>query len=73
MKSGWLTTPCSSARSHSSSCLSLARLWQLQGKQAEAQQLLAEIYGSFSEGFDTPDLKDAKKLLDELTKVQKGD
>jgi len=53
--------------------LSLARLWQLQGKQAEAQQLLAEIYGSFSEGFDTPDLKDAKKLLDELTKVQKGD
>jgi predicted ATPase len=46
--------------------MSLARLWQRQGKSAEAQQRLAEIYGWFSEGFDTADLKDAKVLLDEL-------
>ena len=42
---------------------SLARLWQQQGKQAEARHLLAEIYNWFSEGFDTKDLKDAKALL----------
>lgn len=42
---------------------SLARLWQRQGKMVEAQQMLAEIYGWFTEGFDTPDLKDAKALL----------
>ena len=46
--------------------LSLSRLWQQQGKRAEAQQLLAEIYGWFSEGFDTADLQEAKALLDEL-------
>ena len=46
--------------------LSLARLWQRQGKINEAQQRLAEIYGWFSEGFDTADLKDAKALLDDL-------
>jgi len=46
--------------------MSLARLWQQQGKCAEAQQTLAEIYGWFTEGFDTPDLKDAKALLDQL-------
>lgn len=45
---------------------SLARLWQQQGKTAEARQMLAEIYGWFTEGFDTADLKDAKALLDEL-------
>jgi predicted ATPase len=46
---------------------SLSRLWQSQGKKAEAQRLLAEIYGWFTEGFDTADLKVAKALLDELT------
>jgi predicted ATPase len=46
---------------------SLARLWQGQGRTDEARELLAQIYGWFSEGFDTPDLKDAKALLDELT------
>jgi predicted ATPase len=46
--------------------LSLARLWQQQGKQAEAQALLAPIYGWFTEGFDTADLQDAKALLEEL-------
>ena len=47
--------------------MSLARLWQHQGKRAEAYELLAPIYGWFSEGFDTADLVEAKALLDELT------
>ena len=46
---------------------SLARLWQQQGKQKEAHELLAEIYGWFTEGFDTADLQDAKALLEELS------
>ncbi len=46
---------------------SLARLWQQQGKTAEARELLAPVYGWFTEGFDTADLKDAKSLLDELS------
>jgi class 3 adenylate cyclase/predicted ATPase len=45
---------------------SLARLWRGQGKHAEARDLLAPVYGWFTEGFDTQDLKDAKALLDEL-------
>jgi len=45
---------------------SLARLWQQQGKQAEARELLAPVYNWFTEGFDTADLKDAKALLAEL-------
>jgi predicted ATPase len=47
--------------------MSLARLWQQQGKRAAARQLLAEIYGWFTEGFDTPDLQEAKALLEALT------
>lgn len=47
--------------------MSLARLWQQQGKKDEARQLLAEIYGWFTEGFDTKDLQEAKALLEELT------
>ena len=46
--------------------LSLARLWQGQGKRAAARQLLTEIYGWFTEGFDTVDLREAKALLEEL-------
>ncbi len=46
---------------------SLGRLWQSQGKRKQASDLLAPIYGWFTEGFDTADLKDAKALLDELT------
>jgi predicted ATPase len=46
--------------------MSLSRLWLQQGKQEEAHQLLAEIYGWFTEGFDTADLKEAKVLLEEL-------
>jgi predicted ATPase len=45
---------------------SLARLWQEQGKRAEAQQLLGEVYGQFSEGLDTADLVAARALLDAL-------
>ena len=47
--------------------MSLCRLWQEQGKREEARQRLAEIYGWFTEGFDTPDLKEARVLLEELS------
>jgi predicted ATPase len=46
---------------------SLSRLWKQQGKKAEARQAMAEIYGRFSEGFETTDLKDAKALLEQLS------
>jgi predicted ATPase len=45
----------------------LARLWRDQGKQEEARELLAPVYGWFAEGFETRDLKEAKKLLGELS------
>jgi len=47
--------------------MSLARLLNGQGKRDEARAMLADIYGWFTEGFDTRDLKDAKALLDELS------
>ena len=47
--------------------MSLSRLWQQQGKRAEAHALLAPIYGWFTEGFDTADLQEAKALLEALT------
>jgi adenylate cyclase len=46
--------------------MSLSRLWQSQGKRTEARALLAPIYGWFTEGFDTTDLREAKALLQEL-------
>ena len=46
--------------------MSLARLWRDQGKPQQARELLAPVYGWFTEGFDTLDLKEAKALLDEL-------
>jgi predicted ATPase len=46
--------------------MSLARLWQSQGKRTEAYDLLAPIYGWFTEGFDTADLQEAKALLEAL-------
>jgi predicted ATPase len=49
------------------SATSMARLWRDQGKLQQARDLLAPIYGWFTEGFDTLDLKEAKALLDELT------
>ena len=44
----------------------MARIWRDQGKRGEARELLAPVYGWFTEGFDTRDLKEAKALLDEL-------
>jgi predicted ATPase len=46
--------------------MSLARLWRDQGKPQQARELLAPVYGWFTEGFDTRDLKQAKALLQEL-------
>src|SRR4029450_6743135 len=46
--------------------VSLGRLWQQQGKRAAARQLLAEVYGWFTEGFETADLQEARVLLEEL-------
>jgi hypothetical protein len=50
--------------------VSLARLLLQQRRRDEARPMLAEIYGWFTEGFDTADLKDAKALLDELSAGQ---
>ncbi len=47
--------------------MSLSRLWQQQGKRAEARELLAPLYRWFTEGFDTPDLQEAKTLLEEVS------
>ena len=46
--------------------ISMARLWRDQGKTVEARELLAPVYGWFTEGFDTRNLKEAKALLEEL-------
>jgi predicted ATPase len=46
--------------------MSLSRLWHHQGKRDAARHLLAPVYGWFTEGFDTPDLQDAKALLEAL-------
>jgi predicted ATPase len=46
--------------------MSMARLWRDQGKRTEARNLLAPVYGWFTEGFDTRDLKEAEELLEEL-------
>ena len=46
--------------------MSMARLWRDQGKRDEARDLLAPVYGWFTEGFDTLDLREAKTLLDNL-------
>jgi predicted ATPase len=47
--------------------MSLSRLWQHQGKRTEARQLLSEVYGWFTEGFDTADLQEAQALLEALS------
>ncbi len=46
--------------------MSMARLWRDQGKRDEARELLAPVYGWFTEGHETRDLKEAKRLLDEV-------
>jgi len=47
--------------------MSLSRLWRQQGKKEEARRMLEEIYGWFTEGFDTADLREAQALLQELS------
>jgi predicted ATPase len=47
--------------------MSLSRLWQGQGKRDEAREFLAEVYGWFTEGFETVDLQEAKALLEALS------
>ena len=54
--------------SHLRATTSLARLLDKQGKRDEARAILAAVYGWFTKGFDTADLKDAKALLDELAR-----
>jgi predicted ATPase len=49
--------------------MSLSRLWQRQGRRADAHQLLTEIYGWFTEGFDTVDLQEANVLLETLGSI----
>jgi hypothetical protein len=49
--------------------VSLSQLWQQHSQQVEAQKLLADVYGWFTEGFDTPDLQTAALLLQELQRV----
>ena len=49
--------------------MSLARLWQSQGKHAKPENCSLEIYNWFTEGFDTKDLQEAKALLEELSDV----
>jgi len=49
--------------------MSLVRLWQQQGKVKEAHHLLSEIYGWFTEGFDTKDLQEAKALLEGVSRT----
>jgi predicted ATPase len=46
--------------------MSLSRLWQQQGRRTEAYQILVEVYGWFTEGFETPDLREAKALIEAL-------
>jgi predicted ATPase len=48
----------------------MARLWRDQGKRQQARELLAPIYGWFTEGFDTLDLREAKVLLDESSRTK---
>ena len=69
----WFHQACDIARQQQAKSLelraatSLSRLWRQQGKRTEAYQLLAPIYGWFTERFDTADLQEAKALLDELS------
>ena len=48
--------------------VSLSRVWERQGKREEARRLVAEPYGRFTEGLETPDLDEARQRIDELTR-----
>ena len=61
------TSPASRSQVAGAARMSLSRLWQHQGQQGAARELLAPIYGWFTEGFDTADLRDAKALLTALS------
>jgi predicted ATPase len=63
---GRLNFPCKYLEKLLRASMSMARFWRDQGKRDEARELLAPVYGWFTEGFDTHDLKEAKALLDEL-------
>jgi predicted ATPase len=52
--------------------VSLSRLWQQQGKSADAYRMLVEVYGWFTEGFNTPDLQEAQALLQELASYEES-
>ena len=52
--------------------ISLARAWSGRGKRTEARDVLAPVYGWFTEGLDTPDLKEAEALLEELASAPFG-
>jgi predicted ATPase len=66
--SAWnLAATVSFNANRSAVCASMARLWRDQGKRDAARNLLAPVYGWFTEGFDTRDLKEAKALLEELS------
>ena len=66
-RQGLDTARCQHAKSLELRCAtSLARVWHAQDKRQQAYELLAPVYDWFTEGFDTPDLEDAKALLDEL-------
>jgi predicted ATPase len=59
---------CQSAKSWElRATLSLARLWQKQGRTGEAQKMLGPVYSWFTEGFDTPELREARVLLEEVS------
>ena len=63
----WQQSKCLELRA----AMSMARLWRDRGKRSEACELLAPVYGWFTEGFDTRDLKEAKALLDELAALRR--
>jgi predicted ATPase len=67
LQRAWDVARCQEAKSlELRAAMSLSQLWQQQGKRAEAYELLAPVYGWFTEGFDTADLQEARTLLEEL-------
>ena len=63
---GGIGSKASFSKAQCRAATSMARLWRDQGKPQQACELLVPVYGWFTEGFDKPDLKEAKPLLDEF-------